>query len=60
MMHLYKKNNNIKMFLLLKYYFEKFKKRVISKDEIILRKKFEKNMRLLFDKKIIFVNLYKK
>jgi hypothetical protein len=60
MMHLYKKNNNIKMFLLLKYYFEKFKKRIISKDEIILRKKFEKNMQLLFDKKIIFVNLYKK
>lgn len=39
------------MFLLLKYYFEKLKKRIISKDEIILRKKFEKNMRLLFDKK---------
>ena len=39
------------MFLLLKYYFEKFKKRIISKDELIMRKKFEKNMRLLFDKK---------
>lgn len=37
------------MFLLLKYYFEKLKKRIISKDEIILRKKFEKNMRLLFN-----------
>jgi len=48
MMYLYKKNN-IKMFLLLKYYFEKLKKRIISKDEIILRKKFEKNMRLLFN-----------
>jgi hypothetical protein len=39
------------MFLLLKFYFEKLKKRLLSKDEIILRKKFEKNMRLLFDKK---------
>jgi hypothetical protein len=38
------------MFLLLKFYFEKFKKKLLSKDEIILRKKFEKNMRLLFDK----------
>ena len=51
MMHLYKINNNIKMFLFLKYYFEKLRKRLLSKDEIILRKKFEKNMRLLFDKK---------
>lgn len=39
------------MFLLLKYYFEKLKKRVLSKDELIMRKNFEKNMRLLFDKK---------
>lgn len=39
------------MFLLLKYYFEKLRKRLLSKDEIILRKNFEKNMRLLFDKK---------
>ena len=39
------------MFLLLKYYFEKLKKRIITKDEIMFRKKFEKNMRLLFDKK---------
>jgi hypothetical protein len=39
------------MFLLLKFYFQKFKKRILYKDEIILRKNFEKNMRLLFDKK---------
>jgi len=39
------------MFLLLKYYFNKLKKQLLSKDEIILRKNFEKNMRLLFDKK---------
>jgi hypothetical protein len=43
------------MFFIIKYYFEKLKKRLLSKDEVILRKKFEKNMRRLFDKKIIFV-----
>ncbi len=40
------------MFLSLKYYFNKLKKKVLSKDEIILRKNFEKNMRLLFSKKL--------